>query len=138
VHKTCICRTLITTETQRAQSQNLFARSGDGDRAKEASAPSPQWLWRVGDTQSISCETTFVPRRWTCTRKSFRRRRRLFSLAVVSRPGKNHPPLCPLCLCGESSIRSPQAVIMRSKVTNRFRYWEFGFAQIPYFRLLRF
>jgi hypothetical protein len=37
--------------------------------------------------------------------KSFRHRRRLFSLAVVSRPGKKLPPPCPLCLCGESSIR---------------------------------
>jgi len=41
--------------------------------------------------------------------KSFRRR--LFSLAVVSRPGKKHPPLCSLCLCGKSSIRLPWAAI---------------------------
>ncbi len=45
--------------------------------------------------------------------KSFRRRRRLFSLAVVSRPGKKQHPLCTLCLCGESSIRLPWASIMR-------------------------
>ena len=38
--------------------------------------------------------------------KSFRRRRRLFSLAVVSRPGEKHLPLCPLCLCGKFTIRN--------------------------------
>ena len=57
--------------------------------------------------------------------KGFRRRQRLFSLAVVSRPGKNHPPLCPLCLCIESSIRPPQAVIMRSRVTIRIKGFSF-------------
>jgi hypothetical protein len=52
--------------------------------------------------------------------KRFRRRRRLFSLAVVSRPGKKQHPLCTLCLCGESSIRLLGAAIILSQTNSRF------------------
>jgi hypothetical protein len=55
--------------------------------------------------------------------KSVRRRRRLFSLAVVSRPGKKQHPQCTLCLCGKSSIRLPQAATTRSRVYSRFSIW---------------
>jgi len=52
----CLCSAYLpTTEAQRAQSDLFFARSGDGDRAKELSTSSPHWLWRVGNPQSILC-----------------------------------------------------------------------------------
>ncbi len=52
----CLSSTyLLTTEAQSTQSDLFFARSGDGDRAKELSAPLPRWLRRVSNPQSILC-----------------------------------------------------------------------------------
>ena len=101
------CMLLLTTETRRAQRDFScpIGRRRSGKRSQPFGQDLVHRLLHVNGWSQL---------------KSFRRRRRLFSLAVVSRPGKKHPPLCPLCLCAESSIRPPQAVIMWSEVTNRF------------------
>ncbi|MDH3556330.1 MAG: hypothetical protein OES18_10825, partial [Deltaproteobacteria bacterium] len=61
----------------------------DGDRAKDLSPAGT--IYQSGGFMSTVGSML----------KSFRQRRRLFSLAVVSRPGKKLPPPCSLCLCGE-------------------------------------
>ncbi len=65
----------------------IFARSGDGDRAKELS-PSGRFFVYSYRGQRRHYQ------------KGFCRRQRHFSLAVVSRPGKTPSPLWPLCLRG--------------------------------------
>ncbi len=60
-------------------------------------------------------EALFPGRRLPAIGFAFRRGGR------VSRPGKKLSPLCPLCLCGESSIKPSHKAKMLRKVDNRSR-----------------
>jgi hypothetical protein len=92
---------LSTTETRRARRKLYSCPIGSpaysagqaSDRARDL-CPASTIYYSGGFVSTVG------PRL-----KSFRRRRRLFSLAVVSRPGKKQHPLCTLCLCGKSPIR---------------------------------
>jgi len=109
----------------------FFARSGDGDRANREPARRVGLQAKRGEKiaalRARSSNRVVPCQRLAPGQRAFAAGGGSFPWPEAcptekrgSRPGKNHLPLCPLCLCGESSIRSPQAVIMRSKVTNRF------------------
>jgi hypothetical protein len=73
---------VFTTEAQRAQSEIFFARSGDGDRAKER---SPSASLRINPAGILHGPQSREPATGLVT---FGEAGGFFSLAVVSRPGK--------------------------------------------------
>jgi hypothetical protein len=85
---------LFTTEAQRAQRDYIFARSGDGDRAKEL---SPVGIVLAQTTLILAREIYLYPE-YSGEAGGF------FSLAAFSRPGKKPLPLWPLCLCGNIAL----------------------------------
>jgi len=69
----------------------IFARSGDGDRAK---ALSPAGIFLVQTALMLAPELYLYPG-YSGEAGGF------FSLAAFSRPGKKLFPLWPPCLCGK-------------------------------------
>jgi hypothetical protein len=120
---------LLTTETRRAQRKLFFARSGapltQRDRPLIGQTGNPPEGWdskRSAEKRSQPFGYDLV-HRWLHV-NGWRQAKELAPQAearCLPAREKKHP-LCTLCLCGLSSIRPPQAVIVWSKVTNRFPY----------------
>ena len=115
LHRMLVAHTLLlllTTEARRAQRNFIFCPIGSpaysagqaSDRANREPTRRVGLQAKRGEKNTAlragSRESTWIWKHLVFCQRSFRRRRRLFSLAAVSRPGKKPPSLCPLCLCG--------------------------------------